>query len=384
MRLKLAALLAMAPTLLACTPRDDDYLLLRRAKAPAGRDEPTRLALASPGDAEAYYLRHLLASGFGAELLRTYAMTKRFAAATAGYHETPTTIALGTPDTAGDRRLPRRAQIGWWRTTIDEDAPLIWIDDSPERRDRSTMVDLVSALAAAIVDVIAPGSDCPHSGASTLRQGYVAFLQVVGSEWRPPRTTDDRDELRRLGIVAHVHANDAVLADRGAVLANDDAVSTWVMRDRQVPQARPARDMIGDPLVVATVLYRLASSDLSRRMADPAIYRPFLEAQPPRDVHPALLLGAFRNFQAKLLAAWGRAAAAKRPPRDLIDLVEAYAEAFPAERAEATRIFLVTTYGATALPAGVQAGGAPEHIEAELAMLTADVLFGRRGLRDGY
>ena len=84
-------------------------------------------------------------------------------------------------------------------------------------------------------------------------------------------------------------------------------------------------------------------------MADPAVYRPFLEARPPRDVHPALLLGAFRNFQAKLLAAWSRADAASRPPHDLIDLVEAYGDAYPAERAEATRIFLVTTYGATAL-----------------------------------
>jgi hypothetical protein len=383
MSLKIAALLALAPTLLACTHRDDDYLLLRRAKAAGGASEPTRLTLASPGDAEAYYLRHLLASGFGAELLRTYAMAKRFAARTADYRDTETTIALGTPDTIGDR-LPRRVQIGWWRTTIAEDAPILWIDDSPERRDRSTMVDLVSALGAATVDVIAPGSDCPHSGASILRQGYVTFLQVVGSEWRPPRATDDRDELRRLGVVAHVRANDAVLAGGGSVLASGDARSTWVTRDRAAPQPRPARDMVGDPLVVATLLYRLASSDLSRRMADPAVYRPFLEAPPPRDVHPALLLGAFRNFQAKLLAAWGRAAAAKRPPRDLIDLVEAYADAYPAERAEATRIFLVTTYGATALPAGVQAGAAPERIEAELAMLTADVLFGRRGLRDAY
>ena len=141
--------------------------------------------------------------------------------------------------------------------------------------------------------------------------------------------------------------------------------------------------MIGDPAVVATVLYRLASSDLGRRMADPAVYRPFLDTRPPRDVHPALLLGAFRNFQAKLLSAWARASAANHPPHDIVDLVEAYADAYPAERAEATRIFLVTTYGATALAAGVRADDAPDRVEAQLATLTADVLFGRRGLRDG-
>jgi hypothetical protein len=141
--------------------------------------------------------------------------------------------------------------------------------------------------------------------------------------------------------------------------------------------------MVSDRLVIATVLYRLASSELGQKMADPAVYQPFLEARPPKDVHPALLLGAFRNFQAKLLAAWSRASSAGRPPHDLIDLVEAYADAYPAERAEATRILLVTTYGATARANAVRADEAPEQLEAELASLTADVLFGRRGLRDG-
>src|SRR5215467_8135451 len=88
------ALTLLAPTLLACTTRDDDYLLLRQRAAAAPAAQPVRLELASPHDAEAYYVRHLLASGFGAELLRTYAMTKRFAARTGGYKETPTTIAL--------------------------------------------------------------------------------------------------------------------------------------------------------------------------------------------------------------------------------------------------------------------------------------------------
>jgi hypothetical protein len=364
MKLPIAILVVVAPTLLACAVRDDDYLLLRRTAARDAR-KPAALALASPGDAEAYYVRHLLASGFGAELLRTYAMTKRFAARTAGYRETPTTIALGEPeapaDLPSDPPGPRRVQIGWWRTTIDEGTPVIWIDDSPHRRDRSTMADLVSGVGAAIVDVVAPETAGAHSRSSPLREGYVAFLKVVAAEWRPPRATDDRDELRRLEAFAQVHANDAVRRSEGN-----------------------ARQMIGDPLVVATVLYRLASSDLSRQMADPAVYRPFLDTRPPRDVHPALLLGAFRNFQAKLLAAWSRAAAANRPPHDVVDLVEAYADAYPAERAEAMRIFLVTTYGATALPSGVRADETPERVESQLAMLTADVLFGRRGLRDGF
>jgi hypothetical protein len=370
----LVPVLALAPTLVGCATRDDDYLLLRRTPAAAGA--PTRLTAAPPNDAEAYYVRHLLANGFGAELMRTYAMTKRFAAQTAGYRARETTIALGRPDAAARDRA-RRVQIGWWTTKIDGDAPIIWIDDSPERAGRSSMADLVSGFGGAIVDVIAPDTGAPDAPAASLRDGYVAFLQVVGSEWRPPRATDDRDELRRLGVVAHVRANDAVLADH-------EAKSTWVMRDRPAPQTRPGQEMVGDRLVVASVLYRLASSALAQKMADPAVYQPFLEARPPRDVHPALLLGAFRNFQAKLIAAWSRAATAGRPPHDLVDLIEAYGEAYPAERAEATRIFLVTTYGATALASGVRADETPDWIAAQLASLTADVLFGRRGLRDGF
>jgi hypothetical protein len=373
MKPAIAALMVLATTQLACATRDDDYLLLRRMAPPPGKPAVTQLATPAASDAEAYYVRHLLASGFGAELLRTYAMTKRFAAHASGYLDTPTTIALGVRDAVGADAPPRRVQLGWWRTTIAGEAPIIWIDDSPRRGDRSTMADLVVAFGDAIVDVIAPEPGGAAAGTAPLRDGYVAFLQTVAAEWRAPAAIDDRDELRRLGPGARVRANDAVLVD-GA------PGSRWVMRGRP---ARPGQDIIADRLVIATVLYRLATSDLGTRMADPAVYRHFVEANPPRDVHPALLLGAFRNFQAKLLSAWSRAAASRRPPHDLVDLVEAYADAYPAERAETTRIFLVTTYGATALANGVRADDAPDRVESELAVLTADVLFGRRGLRDG-
>jgi hypothetical protein len=359
MRSSTAAVLLTAPLLIACTARDDDYLLLRRSAAPDAR-APTLLATAARNDGEASYVRHLLADGFGAELLRTYAMTKRFAAETSSYRAAPTTIALGTPEGPATPARPRAVQMGWWRTTKPAAEPIIWIDDGGARRQRSTMVDLVSAFGAAIADVVAPESGEPYAQSGALRAGYIAFLQVVAAEWRPPRDTDDRDDLRGLSAFADVRANDAVLRSHG-----------------------DGRKMTGDPLVVASVLYRMASSGLGQRMADPQVYGPFLEARPPKDVHPALLLGAFRNFQAKLLGAWSRARAAGHPPHDLVDLVEAYADAYPAERAEATRIFLVTTYAATALPDGVSADEPPSEVESRLAMLTADVLFGRRGLRDG-
>jgi hypothetical protein len=356
----IATLLLLAPTLLACTTRDDDYLLLRRAPA----DPPGQLRMAARNDGEALYVRQLLSNGFGAELLRTYAMTKRFAAKTAGYHATPTTIALGPYDINPVDPAPRRrVDIGWWGTTLARDQPIIWIDDSPERDNLGTMTKLVSAFGDEIVEVIAPETSTVYgdSPSSALRWGYMAFLQVVAAEWRTPAPIDDRDELRRIHLFADVRANAGVRRSSG-----------------------DAGAMINDSTVVATVLYRMACSDLGQKMDEPAFYRPFLEVQPPRDVHPALLLGAFRNFQAKLLGAWSRARASGRPPHDLIDLVEAYGDAHPAERAEATRIFLVTTYGATALPDAVRADAAPAEVETRLAALTADVLFGRRGLRDGF
>jgi hypothetical protein len=359
-RLPIATLLLLAPTLLACTTRDDDYLLLRRAAA----DPPAQLRLAGRNDGEALYVRQLLSNGFGAELLRTYAMTKRFAAKTAGYHQTPTTVALGPYGiNPADPAARRQVDIRWWRTTMARDQRIIWIDDSSGREDFATMTKLVSAFGDEIVDVIAPETGAVYDDrpSSALRWGYIAFLQVVAAEWRTPAPIDDRDELRRIHFFADVRANEGVRRSHGNAGA-----------------------MIGDSTVVATVLYRMACSDLGQKMDDPAFYRPFLEAQPPRDVHPALLLGAFRNFQAKLLGAWSRARASGRPPHDLVDLIEAYGDAHPAERAEATRIFLVTTYGATALRDGVRADAAPDQIETQLASLTADVLFGRRGLRDGF
>jgi hypothetical protein len=362
MRLPIAALLLMGPVLVACTTRDDDYLLLRRVEAGAAR-APTRLVPAARNDGEALYVRQLLANGFGAELLRTYAMTKRFAAKTAAYRDMPTTVVLGRHDGSPvDPRPPRQVDVGWWHTTLAEDQPVIWIDDRSERNESITMAQLVAEFGDGIVDVVAPETGQVYGDApsSALRRGYRAFLEVVAAEWRTPSVTDDRDELRKMRAFADVRGNEGVRRARG-----------------------DAGLMLGDPDVVGTVLYRMASSDLGQRMADPAVYLPFLEARPPRGVHPALLLGAFRNFQAKLLAAWSRARAANRPPHDLIDLIEAYADAYPTERAEATRIFLVTTYGATAVRDGVSADAPSGEVASRLAMLTADVLFGRRGLRDG-
>jgi hypothetical protein len=150
------------------------------------------------------------------------------------------------------------------------------------------------------------------------------------------------------------------------------------------PDAEPTAEQIAnDPNVIATFLYRLAASPAGHRLAPDDLYRPFVPELPPAGISPGRLLGSFRSFQAKLLACWDRARRQGRPPRDLIDLVEVYAAAYPEERPEVTRIFLVTTYGRTARSGGIDPRLPPEEVESRLAALTAEVLFGRSGLRSG-
>jgi hypothetical protein len=72
---------------------------------------------------------------------------------------------------------------------------------------------------------------------------------------------------------------------------------------------------------------------------------------------------------------------AHRAPQDLVDLIEVYGAAYPEERAEVTRIFLVTTDGLTVRAGGVNPRQSTEQVASNLAGLTADVLFGRRDLR---
>jgi hypothetical protein len=90
------------------------------------------------------------------------------------------------------------------------------------------------------------------------------------------------------------------------------------------------------------------------------------------------VLGPFRNFQAKLLSAWGRAVVDGRPPRELADLVEAYGQALPAERLEVVRVFVITTHGATVKEGGVRkAVDKPGEALAELTTLAAEVAAGK-------
>jgi hypothetical protein len=149
-------------------------------------------------------------------------------------------------------------------------------------------------------------------------------------------------------------------------------------------QLRPAQELLESAGVAATVIYRMAQSRaIGPKVAPEAFYAPFAANRMPPGISPAAILGTFRNFQAKLLGAWGTAVLRGKAPRDIIDLVEIYGAAFPTERWEVLRLFVVTTYGATVKPGGSSMDPKDaDYTQAELTALAAQVAAGKRTLRD--
>ncbi len=389
----------MAPT--ACAvDRDDSYQLLRRG-AERAPGSPTPLRYAGDNDASASRVRRLMADELSGELLRTFAMARRLVAETAPPASAgrplarfPPYLVLGVSDL--DRGAPyreRELRAGWWRQEIPARAPIIWIDDEPARseagrvlasvrpkegagasdaalRDAVVLDQIVSGFGQAIVSLIAPapgsGVDAPPAAADPLGEGYAMFLQVVAAEWHSRSgdsiANDARAVLQRAARFAAVRGNTST-----EILLRVQPTDTDVF--------------LRDPRLIAAFLYRLATSETGHRLAPDDIYRAMVPERPPPGISPGRLLGSFRNFQAKLLWAWNRSVILGGPPRDLVELVEGYTAAFPAERAEAIRLFLVTTAAATVQPGGVSDQTSPDEAASRYAALTTEVLFGRLDLR---
>jgi hypothetical protein len=214
-----------------------------------------------------------------------------------------------------------------------------------------------------------PGAPNP---AAPLVDGYALAMEVIAREWRVGE-----------GPAGTLPPN----AGTGAQRARFASVrqNAFVFDPGRPGVLRPGSEMLTEPGVIAAVLYRMAQlKGIGRRVAPKEFYGSLVTARVPEGVSPAAVLGTVRNFQAKLLTAWGRAILAGRPPRDLVDLVVAYAGALPDEKNEVYRIFVATTYAAT-----VKAGGVSARAEdngrsiAELAALGAEVAAGRRSPRAG-
>ncbi len=356
----------------------DSYLLL----APTGEKSPAGLPVVRPieiNDERVLPLVRLLEDGFATEVLRTLYLAKqlvreisvdgkRFSEAGRRAAAEPLCLLLGA-ETARERGL---AVPRWFGGAIERPAT-IWLGFSDSyAQDKALVQTLTSRLAVHVLDVVATGGTFSAEGAApVLAAAYRMALEVIAREWRDPRgprgamSVQAGTETQR-ELFADIRENRFVMtADRAAL--------------------RSGHEMLADPGVAATVLFRLAQDRaVAQRVAPKEFYAPFAAGRLPEGVSPAAVLGPFRNFQAKLLGSWAKSVLAGHGPRDIVDLLEIYGREFPTEKAEVIRVFVVTTFGATVKPGGVSARA--EDAKAALADLTAlvaDLVAGRKTLRDG-
>jgi hypothetical protein len=243
-------------------------------------------------------------------------------------------------------------------------ADLPWIGLREDIGEDRAMPQTVAGLLARRVVARVVGTASPP----VLVDGYVRAMEVIAREWRVGEgpagaVAPDAGTGTQRALFAGVRENQFAVGPDGA--------------------PRPPAELLADPGLAATVIYRLAQSkSVGRKVAPADVYAPFVTDRVPPGVSPAAVLGPFRNFQAKLLTAWGRAVLSGAPPKDVAELVEAYGRAMPGERGEALRIFVITTYGATVKPGGVRAAGTDAAAALpELTALAAEVAAGRRSSR---
>ena len=331
------------------------------------------VSLLAPDDPRAEPLYRELSIGFAGEVLRTDYLAKqlvrdaliggrRYPDAARAAAAEPTAFVVGG---AGSEKAGRGLALKGTFGAADH-ANVTWIalDRYPDHDHAlpQTLAGLIGRAAAVRV----AGTEGPPPGA--LVEGYARALEVIAREWRVGEGAD--------GAIAPGVGTREQRERFAAVRENRYAVG---------PDGAPRSpaELLADSGLAATVLYRLVQSkSVGRKVAPPEVYAPFVTDRIPPGISPAAVLGPFRNFQAKLLSAWGRAVLEGRAPRDIADLVEAYGRALPAERAEVIRILVITTYGATVRAGGVRLppGDAGAALP-ELTALAAQVAAGKLSLR---
>ncbi|HEY2903419.1 MAG TPA: hypothetical protein VGL59_22735 [Polyangia bacterium] len=378
----------------------DAYTLVAPVRDPAGRPQlsPGGLPVVSPiavDDPATAILHKLFLVGFVSEVLRTDYLAKQFlreatvgdvnagfSAAARRLANEPTVFVID--DRLADAISFPRPERGlavkrpWTFGAPSERPALPWVGVAAAlERDSALGQTVVAALGRHIARAVATGGDPGVAAAAAapavLIDGYAQSLEVIAREWRlgeGPQGAMSPDA----GTAAQRALFAAVRQNRFATGPDGHGV-------------RAPAEMLADPGLTATVLYRFAQAKgVGHRVAPPELYGPFVKERVPPGISPAAVLGPFRNFQAKLIAVWGGAVLRGKPPRDIVDLVEDYAADLPAERSEAIRLFIVTTFGATVKEGGVVAGlavhgKASDDVLPELTALAAEVTAGRRSLR---
>ncbi len=356
----------------------DSYTLMAPVTEP-GNALPTVRRLEIK-DESVQPLPRLLEEGFASEMLRTIYVAKqflrdavvegrRFPGAQRPAATDTVCLLLGLDRPGYGMGLAQTASFG--KPVPRPGLPWIGLAADPSR-DRALVQTVSGRLAEFAAHLVATGGMLNEAAAPprVLVDGYRMAMEVIAREWRlgtgPAGVVQyNEGSGSQRALFGDVRENRYVLSQGGTVL-------------------RSARQMLNEPGVAATVIYRMAQAkSVGARVAPESFYAQFASNRFPPGVSPAAVLGPFRNSQAKLLGAWAMAVLRGKPPRDVVDLIEAYGTAFPAERAEVVRIFVVTTYGAT-----VQMGGAstlPKDASrtlAELTTISAQVVAGRRSLRE--
>jgi hypothetical protein len=350
----------------------DSFLLVAPvsggAKSKSGLPVVTKVEIDNP---HAVPLHQKFAVGFASEVLRTDYLAKqlireidvgghRYADAQRAAAREPTVLIMGGSRASG----PIARGIALKGTFGDDEYPgavTVAIDAYPDH-DRALSQTLAGSLGLLAASRVA-GVEAPNP-THLLVVAYARALEVIAREWREGEGPAG-----------------ALPADAGTAAQRE--LFTAVRENRYALGAdgapRPARELLADPNVAATVLYRLAQSKtVGRKIAPDAVYAPFVKDRVPEGISPAAVLGPFRNFQAKLLSAWARAVLEGNPPADIADLVDAYGRALPAERSEIVRIFVVTTFGSTVKEGGVRPPpGNPGAALPELTTLAAEVAAGK-------
>lgn len=384
------ARICLAFAALACTlacsrgnkplaPPDSYLLFVPNGGEGAGVSSPLPVRKVDVNAPAVQPLPKIFETGFASEMLRTVYLAgqflrdavidgKKFSDLGRANGSLPICLVVGTDKLPYGRGLSIAGTFG-----ADNRPTMPWIGLAAEpAHDKALLQTLTAHLATYAAQLIATGGqlDVVAPPPASLVDGYRMAMEVVAREWRTtagPAGVIQFDEgtLAQRALFADVRENRFILAETSGKL-------------------RSAKELLESPGVAATVLYRMAQSRaVGPRVAPEAFYAPFANGRMPPGISPAAILGTFRNFQAKLLGAWGTAVLRGNAPKDIIDMVEIYGTAFPAERAEALRIFVVTTFGATVSPGGASMDPKDaQHTLAELTALTAQVAAGKRTLRD--
>ena len=357
----------------------DSYLLFLPSGEGAQAGTPLQVRKADLKNQAVQPLPGMFETGFASEMLRTVYLAgqflrdavidgKRFSDVGRANGGLPVCLVVGVDKTPYARGLSIEGTFG-----SDNRPTLPWIGiPADPSHDKALLQSLTAHLAVYAAQLVATGGllDAAPPPPKPLVDGYRMAMEVVAREWRTtagPAGVIQFDEGtgEQRALFADVRENRFILDDSHSAL-------------------RSPKELLESPGVAATILYRLAQSRaVGPRVAPEAFYAPFAANRMPPGISPAAILGTFRNFQAKLLGAWATAVLRGNAPKDIVDLVELYGVAFPAERAEVIRIFVVTTFGATIKPGGSSmAPKDAQHTLAELTALAAEVSLGRRTLRD--